>query len=219
MFAGTRFAAQELEGEFTALEGMAFEEFGDSHINEMPEGTMITRKVYGLDFGGSSPTSMHELCLDQTGKVWVTREFYQRNADDWDWIRTLGEWDGYEVRCDPSRSEKELEHLRKVYQTRGLKRAAPHSKGFDSRITLWRNRLKIRGGSPGIFISRNCPNLIRELQNLAYPEPRPGEVVLGRWAKGCSDHAYDSTVYGLSAFDRAGADYTYRPKILETGWQ
>ena len=207
MFADTRFAAQELEGEFTALEGMAFEEFGDIHIREMPEDTVIVRKVNGLDFGGSSPTSMHELCLDQSDRVWVTKEFYQRNADDYDWIRKCEEWGSREIRCDPSRSESELEHLRKVYGLPGLKRAAPHAKGFDSRIMLLRNRLKVRSvgakiGWPRIFVSRNCPNLINTLRNLAYPEPRPGETVLGKWAKGVRDDAFDSTVYGLSAFDR-----------------
>jgi hypothetical protein len=218
MFADTRFAAQELEGEFTALEGMAFEEFGDVHIREMPEDTVIVKKVNGLDFGGSSPTSMHELCLDQSDRVWVTKEFYQRNADDYDWIRKCEEWGSYEIRCDPSRSESELEHLRNMYGLRGLKRAAPHAKGFEDRIRLMRNRLKVRSvglerGKPRIFISPDCPNAISEMRNLAYREPRPGEMVLGKWAPGCNDHAYDDIVYGLSAFDRAGADYSYRPPV------
>jgi len=213
MFGGTRFAAQELEGEFTALEGMAFEEFGEVHIREMPEDTVIVRKVNGLDFGGSSPTSMHEGCLDQSDRLWVTKEFYKRNADDYDWIRKCEEWGSREIRCDPSRSESELEHLRKIYGLHGLKRAAPHAKGFENRIRLWRNRLNVRDGTPRIYISRNCPNMISELRNLAYQELRPGEVTLGKWAKGCSDHAYDSGAYLLSAFDRAGADYSYRPKV------
>lgn len=219
MFADTRFAAQELEGEFTALEGMAFEEFGDIHIREMPEDTVVVRKVVGLDFGGASPTSMHELCLDQSDRVWVTKEFYQRNADDYDWIRTILEWDSREIRCDPSRSEKELEHLRKLYSLHGLKRAAPHAKGFEDRIRLWRNRLRIReDGHPRIYISPSCPNMISEMRNLAYPEPRPGEMDLSRWAKGCNDHAYDDGAYGMSAFDSSLPDYKYVPKVVETGW-
>ena len=131
------------------------------------------------------------------------------------WIRACDEWGSRDVRCDPSRAESELEHLRKVYGLHGLKRAAPHAKGFENRIRLWRNRLNVRDGTPRVFISRNCPNLIRELRNLAYAELRPGEMVLGKFAPGCSDHAYDSGAYLLSAFDRAGADYSYRPKIIE----
>ncbi len=219
MFADTRFAAQELEGEFTALEGMAFEEFGDIHIREMPEDTVIVRKVNGLDFGGSSPTSMHELCLDQSDRVWVTKEFYKRNADDYDWVRACEEWGSREIRCDPSRSESELEHLRKIYGLPGLKRAAPHAKGFENRIRLWRNRLTVReDGLPRMFISRHCPNMISEIRNLAHPEPRPGEVNLLKWANGCLDHSFDDGAYGMSAFDRAGADYSYRPRVEVTGW-
>jgi hypothetical protein len=188
----------------------------------MPEDTVIVRKVNGLDFGGSSPTSMHELCLDQSDRVWVTKEFYKRNADDYDWIRACGEWGSRDIRCDPSRSESELEHLRSIYGLPGLKRAAPHAKGFENRIRLWRNRLTVRGegiGAPRIFISPSCPNLISEMKNLAYQELRPGEVTLGKWAKGCSDHAYDSVAYSLSAFDRAGADYSYRPPLeISRAW-
>ncbi len=206
MYADTRFRAQELEGEFTALEGMAFEEFGGIHIREMPEDTVIVRKVNGLDFGGSSPTSMHEGCLDQSDRLWITREFYKRNADDYDWIRQCEEWGSGEIRCDPSRSESELEHLRRIYGVR-LRRAEPHAKGFENRIRLWRNRLTVRSvglevGQPRIFISRNCPNLISEIRNLAYPEPRPGEINLLKWAKGCNDHGYDDVCYLMSAFDR-----------------
>ena len=180
----------------------------------MPEDTVILRKVNGLDFGGSSPTSMHELCLDQSDRVWVTKEFYKRNADDYDWIRACEEWGSREIRCDPSRSESELEHLRKIYGLHGLKRAAPHAKGFENRIRLWRNRLNVReDGLPRIFISRDCTNMISELRNLAYAEVRPGEVTLGKWAKGCADHTFDDGSYGLSAFDRAGADYSYRPPV------
>ena len=219
MYAGTRYADQELGGEFTALEGMAFEEFGDIHIREMPEDTVIVRKVNGLDFGGSSPTSMHELCLDQSDRVWVTREFYQRNADDYDWIRACAEWGSYEIRCDPSRSEADLEELRRMYQLPGLKRAAPHAKGFEDRVRLWRNRLRIReDGLPRLFVSRSCPNMISELRNLAHPEPRAGELNLKQWAKGCNDHAYDDGAYGMSAFDRTAANYKYRPRVVTTGW-
>lgn len=162
---------------------------------------------------------MHELRLDRSDRIWVTREFYQRDADDYDWLRKAQEWGISDIRCDPSRAEKELEDLRRIYGMYGLKRCPPHGKGFDSRITLWRNRLTVReDGHPRIYISRNCPNLINELRNLAYEEPRLGTLDTNRFAKGCSDHAYDSTAYGLAAFDLPGPDYKYVPKVVEHGW-
>ena len=98
-----------------------------------------------------------------------------------------------------------------------LKRATV--KRFDDRVRLWRNRLALRDGVPNVFIDFGaCPNLVSELNNLAFDSPHVGEYAVDRWGKGLNDHAYDAGAYGLSAFDRPPPDYSYRPKIIEAGW-
>jgi len=217
----SRFARQELDAEDVALEGIAFEEFGPRHNRRPSEDQVFQRTVYGIDFGATSPTAMYEMKLDLSGRVWFTREFYMRDADDYDWITAVKEWGPNPVFCDPSRSEKEMEELRRRYGV-NLKRATV--KRFDDRVRLWRNRLALRSvgeeaGTPGLFIDFGaCPNLVSELNNLAFASPRVGEYSVDRWEKGLNDHGFDGGSYGLSAFDRPPPDFSYRPKILVTGW-
>jgi len=199
MYGDSRLGLQELKGQFVSLEGIAFQEFGDTHIREADESTLV-RKLCGLDFGATNPTALLEAGIDVSGRVWVTREMYKRNCDDYDWIQQLVEWEHFgPVICDPSRSEKEMEELRRRYGV-NLKRATV--KAFDRRVNLWRNRLAVRDGSPNIFVSRDCPNLINELRNLAFAEARAGEYTVDRWETGAMDHAWDAGAYLLSAIDR-----------------
>ena len=76
-------------------------------------------------------------------------------------------------------------------------------------MRLWRNRLALRDGVPRMFIDFGaCPNLVSELNNLAFAQARIGEYSVDRWEQGLSDHGYDGCAYGLSAFDR---NTTYHP--------
>lgn len=203
MFGGqSRYARQELDAEDVAIEGAAFEEFRrDVHIKVMPEDAVYMRRLAGLDFGATSPTSMHELCLDQSQKVRVRREFYKRNADDYDWVRKAQEWEIPLIICDPSRSEKELEDLRRRYGV-NIRRARPPAKRFEDRVRLMRNRLVVReDGHPGITFDPGCPNIASEIENLAFAQPRLGEYAVDRWETGANDHAFDDVCYGLSEID------------------
>ena len=211
----SRFARQELDAEDVALEGAAFENFGVAH-NRRPTDEVFQRTVYGIDFGATSPTAMYEMKLDLSNRVWFTREFYMRDADDYDWITAANEWGRNPIFCDPSRSEKEMVELRRKYGV-NLKRATV--KRFDDRVRLWRNRLALRDGVPNVFIDFGaCPNLVSELNNLAFDSPRVGEYSVDRWGPGQNDHGFDGGSYGLSAFDRPPPDYSYRPQIIESGW-
>jgi hypothetical protein len=211
----SRYAQQELNAEDVALEGAAFENFGTLH-NRRPTDEVFQRTVYGIDFGATSPTAMYEMKLDLSNRVWFTREFYLRDADDYDWITAANEWGRNPIFCDPSRSEKEMTELRRKYGV-NLKRATV--KRFDDRVRLWRNRLALRDGVPNVFIDFGaCPNLVSELNNLAFASPHIGEYSVDRWEKGLNDHGYDAGAYGLSAFDRPPPDYSYRPKVVESGW-
>ena len=208
MYGDTRLAAQELEGDFVALEGAAFEEFGAVHNRRPSENDVFQKVLYGIDFGATSPTALYEAKVDLSTRVWFTREFYKRNADDYDWIQALAEWtqQSLPVYCDPSRSEREMAELRRRYGV-NLKRSTV--KRFDDRVRLWRNRLALRDGVPQLFIDFGaCPNLVSELNNLAFAQARIGEYSVDRWESGLNDHGFDGGAYLLSALDR---NITYRP--------
>jgi hypothetical protein len=201
LYGATEEAEQELEGKFITVEGAAFKNFSyDVHVRAPPPDIEFERTVAGLDFGASSPTSLHELRMDRSKKVWVTREFYKRDAEDYDWVRTAVDWGVTRILCDPARSESELADLRRMY---GIPLMRARSKRFHVRVGLLRSRLEIReDGKPGIYISPDCPNLIAEIPNLAYDQPRGQEYTTDRWLPGSQDHAFDSTAYGLMGLDK-----------------
>ena len=219
MYGGrSRYAQQELDALDVALEGIAFEDFGEVHIQDPPVGHEFVRTLNGLDCGATSPTAMHEGKLDRAGTLWITREFYMRNADDYDWIRAAADWGSQEIVCDPSRSEKEIQELRRKYGV-NLKRARSPAKRFEDRVRMTRNRLSIREtGKPRMYVSPSCPNLISEYRNLAFAQPRIGEWAVDRWETGLNDHAYDDVNYLLSHVDLPPPSYGFHPKYEKRGW-
>ncbi|KKL57153.1 hypothetical protein LCGC14_2238270, partial [marine sediment metagenome] len=212
LYGDTRWAAQELRGEFIIVEGAAFPMFNyDVHVNDPPAGTEFKQTLAGLDFGITSPTSMHEYRLDRSNKVWVTREFYKRNADEYDWVRTAVDWGVKRIVCDPSISEDALSKYRRMYRL-PLNRA--RFKEFRPRIEAWLRRLAVReDGKPQMYISPSCPNLIDELSNAAYDRPRGQEYDVDRFISGTQDHAIDDGGYALMDIDFPQPDFSYRPNI------
>ncbi len=214
----TRWAEQELHGEFIIVEGAGFPMFDASiHVREPPH-DIVWKEVgaAGLDFGTTSPTSMHEVCLDRSNRAWVTKEFYKRNADEYDWVKAARDWNLKDIRCDPSISEDTLKKLRNLYGV-PLKRA--RFKEFDPRVQAIRRRLTVReDGRPGMYISPSCPNLIGEIQSAAFERPRGQEYETDRWMTGTQDHALDSTAYRLMEIDLPPPDFRYRPKVIRRGW-
>jgi len=62
-----------------------------------------------------------------------------------------------------------------------------------------------------------CPNLVSELNNLAFAQARIGEFSVDRWEQGSNDHAFDALCYGLSVFDRYMGPPPRIP-ITVSGW-
>ena len=209
MYGGnSRYARQELDAEDVAMEGIAFEEFCQQHVGDPPEGTTFKRVLAGLDFGEASPTAMHEIKLDVNDNVWVTREFYMRQATDYDWISAARDWNIPLIICDPSRSDKELIEMRRKYGI-VIRRARPPAKRFEDRGRLLRNRLvrRVDNNHVRFHVSSSCPNAISEIENLAYAQPRIGEYAVDRWESGSLDHAFDDICYALSEIDLPSYEY------------
>jgi hypothetical protein len=215
-YGGTPYAAQELLGEFVAIEGAAFPHFlYETHVRE-PVETKWTKQVIGIDFGSASPHSMHLLKMDQSRRLWVTKEFYQRNVDEFAWVETVRDWmetDGVKrVVVDPSISEDDLKALRRTY---GIHFQRARSKRFDLRVRLWNSRLKVREtaigqAEPNIYIDPICLNLIEELPNAGFAKPRGQEYNTEGFRPGTQDHAIDDVAYAMMEFDAIGA--TGRPR-------
>ncbi len=196
----SRWARQEYGGEFISMEGLAFEEFSrDRHVAYPPSGHHFIRTEVGFDYGDSSPTSIHIMRQDARGHIWVTDEYYKRRATEDDWVEWLGSHHVDRVTCDPSLSDETLTYWGRRY---GIRFRRSKNRDRKSRRQFWRTQLS----QDSISISPDCPNLISELENLAFKKPRGREYETDEWADGAQDHAFDATAYAGAAFEGAWAE-------------
>jgi hypothetical protein len=201
----SRLARQELEGEFLSVEGVAFDLKEEIHLRNHPD-QEFTKTVYGFDFGLTEPTSIHEIKQDQSKRIWITDEFYKRDAKEDDWGQWLQEHHAQRVVCDQSVGLKRAQYWSQRY---GIHFQLSRVKTFEDRVKLWDEGTRIQhDGYPNVTITPKCMNLWNEMLNLAYKKNRYQEYANDAWAVGVSDHAFDSSSYGLS-------DFTYGnvPKI------
>lgn len=213
----TRLAAQEIFGQFIAIEGAAFPQFSEAqHVVTPPAGLMTRRAVVGLDFGGTNPTALIEVCQDTDGRLWATREFYKAQCDDREWVQTVREWNAMRIVCDPSGGYKKIDWLRKLY---GVPIYLAKTNDFATRARLVGSRLNpAEDGRPGLLISPACPNLIAELKTLAYHQPQGRDYFQDRWEPGAADHAYDALAYAIMDIDMGMPDYSYQVDVRFKGW-
>lgn len=198
-YGNTKWAQQELEGEFVAFEGQAFPEFDENvHVQRPPVGMKFKREVAGFDWGAVRPSAIIECQMSQGGKVYVTREWYQRRADLGQILNAMGDFPN-RVYCDPTAKE-----VREFLQRSGVGARKARSNDFQLRASLVGRRLAVVAGEPGLYISPDCPNLIEELGSLTYAKQRGQDILNDRWEPGSDDHAFDALAYALMELD-AGA--------------
>ncbi|KKN25956.1 hypothetical protein LCGC14_0879480 [marine sediment metagenome] len=198
-YGDTKWAQQELEGEFVAFEGQAFPEFDENvHVKSPPVGMKFKREVAGFDWGNVRPSAIIECQQDQTGRVWVTREWYKRRADLGEILNAMGDFPN-RVYCDPTAKEE-----REFLQRSGVGARKARSNDFALRVSLVGRRLALVAGEPGLYISPDCPNLIEEIGSLTYAKQRGQDILNDKWEPGSDDHAFDALAYALMELD-AGA--------------
>lgn len=186
MFEGTRWAQQELMGEFISLEGLAYPDLdANIHYKRSPADVEFVRTVTGFDPGGVRPTALVTVSEDRSGRLWAHQEFYKPNAAAEDWVEWVAERNIKELKVDPSFSDDDIaRHFRRY----GVRIRRARVKRFHDRVQLLATRLRIKDGQPGIFVTPDCPNLWDELQNLAYARPRGQDYQVDKWVPGTMDH-------------------------------
>ena len=161
----------------------------------------------GIDFGSVSPTALVACGLDGGGRVWAFKEFYQREVGIDQLVAAMAvaktEWGVTRFVADPS-GKHEIAKLRNAgFQIT----PARHGNKFKLRYSLVGARLNVDASNklPGMYITPECPNLIRELETLSFRRQRLGgqfdEDVKDDWARGQDDHAWDSLCNVLAEID------------------
>lgn len=194
----SRWALQELRGQFIEVGSVAFPELNEErHRRYPPPDTEFRRHIAGIDFGMASPTSIILWGEDRSHKLWALQEFYKAGADDYDWLQWCTEHGINSLICDPSASDERLRYFRNTY---GISVRRSRARSFQDRYRNWLGKLAGHGGEPGIYITPACPNLWTEMTNLAFKMEADRSTKMDKWKTGSADHAYDAASYALDEF-------------------
>ncbi len=207
-------------GDWGVFAGQVFKEFtNERHTckpHEIPsEGTNFR----GIDSGYTAPFA----CLwgrkeINTGRIYIYREVYRREMTDRQQAQLVNDMTPPDESiamtfADPAMwAQKNANDIvtdaAKEYGTAGV----ALTKGDNHRINgvrkVHRLLANLPDGRPGLIVSESCPNLIKQLQNLAASRRDPEDVDTNN-----EDHAYDALRYLLTNV-REGDAGTDKPKIV-----
>ena len=196
-----QFAAQELGGEFVALEGLIYEEFSrDVHVwrRDLP---VFERVVAGVDWGYTHPATVIVLGLDSDGRAYAVDEFYRRGVRLEEHVRAAEDarvrWGVETFYCDPA----EPEHIAEM-RLAGLSAVAANNAVMPG-IQAVKARLAVQGdGRPRLYTTPQTANLMAEFESYAWREKRGGEMV--DQPEKVNDHAMDALRYAIMGADVGG---------------
>lgn len=212
-------ARQELLGQWIQMAGQVFAQFArDTHIRSLVPGEaqLLKNRLGGIDFGGVSPTALVAGGLDATGRARAYKEWYHHEATMDQTITGMAEMQeaaGITTWvADPS-GKQEIETLRRA----GFNvRPARHGNKLALRVQLVGARLNVGPTKlPGMYVAPECPNLITELETLAWKrvklQGRVEEHMADEFERGAPDHAFDAWANILAEYDSVPAPYV-RPE-------
>ena len=194
---GTAWHRQEVLGEEVAWTGNVFHYDPD---RDSPSPFIRPEKfrkiVGGIDIGTTAPTAIVLVGIDEAGRYWVFREYYERRADFHRWIKLIGEWDR-ELRVHSwhidAAANMEYSMMRsagfRVYNSLKAKDAAGTAVNFMNSL-MERDMFRI---------SPDCHALIAELETYEHKEVQSGDEVtfLDKVKPNQADHAIDALRYAV----------------------
>ena len=199
------FAEQEIEGLFTAFEGLvyAFDATSQGHLRDAPPAAVWADVVGGVDWGYTNPAAAVVFGLDGDGRAWQLAEFYQRRAALEETLlpAILDLTRRYGVRrwlCGPDEPEH-IEALAAALAHNGLPcRAQRADNAVRPGIQTVTSLLALReDGTRGLYVSPTCVHTIAEYGGYQYAtrdvdRRDPSEQPVKQ-----NDHALDATRYAL----------------------
>jgi PBSX family phage terminase large subunit len=192
----SEFAAQEVDGQFVAFEGLVYSEF-NSATNLIDYDPPKSWARYGaIDFGYSNPFVHLWGAVDEDGRLYIYDEHYQRKAlleTHAEAIKSRG------VRQQWIVSDHDAQEVAQM-RSLGID-TVPAKKDITVGIQAVKARLKPAGdGRPRLFIHERCVNLRKELGMYRWPESKDGspekEAPVKEW-----DHACDALRYMVASLD------------------
>ena len=197
-YSGNRtFFDQEVMGKFVRFEGLVYPSFDyGTHVRKLPDNITFKRVVGGVDFGLTEPTSAHLIGKDDSNRIWIFQEFYQRRANIGEFMGTLARWRGehrvLQYFCDPH-ADREIQTL----AANGIPAVKGDARSLETRVRVINNLLEVKAGGPGMYVTPNCVNLITEMQTYSHAGSGVDEKFSDTIKKKQADHAVDSSGYAI----------------------
>lgn len=190
------FAAQELDAEFVAFEGLIYAEFDRArHVRaDLPQ---YPRAVAGVDWGFANPGVIMVCGVDGDGRMGVVHEMYQRHTRIEEWVQAAAQLRGmYRIErfyCDPASPDNI-----KAMVAAGLPAEAADNT-VQTGIQAVKARLVARAdGLPRLTINRDAVNLVDEFESYQWAKNVHG--VRDEPLK-VHDHAMDALRYAIMGVD------------------
>lgn len=214
---GSQMWRQELLGEEIAWTGLVFHYNADRDTPATFVLPAFRKVVGGIDIGTTAPTAIVLVGIDDAGRYWVFKEYYQRRADPHEWMALIGEWTReYKVSAWSIDAAANLEY--RMMKSAGF-RVFNSLKAKDAAgsVVNFINSLMERG----MFrVSPDCPFLISEIEGYEHKEVQSGDEVtfLDKVKPNQPDHAIDALRYAITPLssqqpNKAGGDIWSVPKF------
>lgn len=191
------FAEQELHGEFIKFSGLIYDQFKASeHIVAAPLRNAVYH-VAGVDWGYANPGVILVAQVDTDGGITIVYEEYERQRRIEAWVEVAKVLrKSYQIEtffCDPS----EPDYIRQ-FRDAGLN-AVQADNAVRPGIQRVQNRLVNKAGTvPRLLITRDCPHLIKEIEQYQWAKNQIGVTDHPRKA---NDHAVDCARYLVQGID------------------
>jgi len=224
-----------LDGNWNVFEGQVFTEW-DQHVHIIdPFDPPPQWPVWaGLDYGSTNPAACIWLTRDPDGNTYAFREYYQKGRTPHDQAADIVAMGAPPlIYGDPATRAKTLERqgifmsVMDQWREGGLNVVSANNE-IMAGLMLIKTLLTCRpdqyfprtglAGSPRMFVTRNCWNLIREVEGLAWQRPRSDDVNAPEKPVDARDHAIDAARYGIMGGDEAQTPPLVASVATSGGW-
>lgn len=185
------FAAQELDGEFVAFEGLVYSEFRyQIHVTDADPNPRWMH-VRGIDYGYTNPFVCLWGAVDEDGRLYVYDEHYRRRDLIENHARAIKE---REARIAWTVADHDAQDNAEM-RAQGIQTVPAHKE-----VSLGIQRVKSRmvvqpDGRPRLYVHERCVNLLKELGMYQWRENRRDEPLKE------NDHAMDVLRYMVMQLD------------------
>ncbi len=194
----SRIFMQEYGADFTISSGQVYKEF-DETVHVVPADSLLIHpdwpRFRSIDFGYENPFVCLYIAVDPEDRVIIYDEYYQRHRTVEQHANLLRERDEalladglghFEcTTCDPSGASARATLHEKEIPTLAVRSNILHG------LELVREQLRIRAdGKPGLYVSSQCVETIKEFNLYSYPEGADSEEPVKN-----HDHAMDAMRY------------------------